>query len=362
MTFMRRREPRLVNGLLVVADRHITGIVEAPEGAREITRVVSAGVPTQEWVAGARAAPLDGQADRQMLAIGAAAQAQLAGATIAVVGNSGGGSHVTQQLIHAGLSKLVVIDPDLVEETNLRRLVGAVQADIGVTPKPDIAVRVAELVRPTVEVVPIAEAFPSARTIAALRDADLIVGCVDGWDTRDDLNALALRYRIPYIDIGITVVGATDHAGMRVGGQIALVAPDGPCMRCMGLGTDQRVEASREMRQGYADAEPDPQVVSLNGTVASEAVTTALMLLAGDDRLSRRRRYAYPPGLLIDVEATRRPGCPACGVAGLRSAPPAATAEDDPQPSHPSLVGRVRELLRGIPRRVRTLLPRRRKR
>lgn len=71
VTFMRRRLPRLVSGLLVVADRHLTGIVEGPEGAREITRLVSAGVPTREWVLETRPAPLDGGADRQMLAIGA---------------------------------------------------------------------------------------------------------------------------------------------------------------------------------------------------------------------------------------------------------------------------------------------------
>jgi hypothetical protein len=83
---------------------------------------------------------------------------------------------------------------------------------------------------------------------------------------------------------------------MKVGGQIAIVAPDGPCLRCMGLVTNERVTASRSRRQGYAEGVDEPQVVSINGTLAAEAVTAVLMLVAGDDRLTRCRRYAYPPG------------------------------------------------------------------
>jgi molybdopterin/thiamine biosynthesis adenylyltransferase len=337
MAFMQRRLPEHISGLLIVADHTLTGIVGTPTGTSEIKRVVAAGIPMREWTNVPSGLRRDGQVDRQLLAIGAEAQERLGKATIAVIGNSGGGSHVTQQLIHAGAGTVVVVDPDVVEETNLRRLVGAVQADIGTTPKPDVAVRIAKAARPTTAVVPIREAFPSTATIDALRHVDIIVGCVDGWDTREDLNTFALRHRIPYIDIGIAVAGPTDRGGMRVGGQIAIVAPDGPCLRCMGLVTDERVEASRARRQGYTDQEPDPQVVSLNGTVASEAVTTALMLLAGDDRLVRRRRYAYPPGLLIDVASARSDRCSACQEAVLRVAAEVTFAPQPAEIKKPSL-------------------------
>ena len=100
--------------------------------------------------------------------------------------------------------------------------------------------------------------------------------------------------------IAAAVSVAADARGMRVGGQVALVLPGGPCLRCMGLITDARVEASRLRRQGYAEAAPEPQVVSLNGSLASEAVTAALMVLAGEDRLVAYRRFAYPPGTLTE--------------------------------------------------------------
>lgn len=104
----------------------------------------------------------------------------------------------------------------------------------------------------------------------------------------------------------------------------------------MGLVTDERVHTSRERRQGYADQEPDPQVVSLNGTLGSEAVTAALMLLAGDDRLAPRRRYAYPSGLLTEVTARRREDCPACRAALLTPVTDGpASHEVEPDPLRP---------------------------
>lgn len=318
LTFMRRRRPNVVNGLLIVADDNITGVVDEPDGTlRDVDRLIVVGLPIREWVQQRRLVPPVDIDDRQLLAIGGAAQARLATATVAVVGNSGGGSHVTQQLIHAEVGTLIVIDPDIVTATNVRRLVGAVAADIDITLKVDVARRTAEAVRPSVIVRRFTEAFPSTTTLAALRTADLIIGCVDGWDARDDLNTFALTSRIPYIDIGIAVSPADNSRGMRVAGQVALVLPGGPCLRCMGLVTDARVEASRLQRQGYTEEAPEPQVVSLNGSVASEAVTAALMLLAGDDRLVPYRRFAYPPGTLTEVQTAQRTDCPACAGAQL---------------------------------------------
>jgi molybdopterin/thiamine biosynthesis adenylyltransferase len=315
---MRRRRPDDAHGLLVLGNDTVTGVCELPAERRSIRRVVAAGIPLVTLPH--RRPPEASQSDvrdGQLLAIGAAGQAALAASTVAVVGISGGGSHVVQQLIHAGVGTLIAIDSDTVDERNLRRLVGAARADIDRTKKVEIPARLALAVRPEVKVVPVDGEFPSTDTIDPLREADIIIGCVDGWDVRDALNDFSLQQRIPYIDIGASIAPATADLAMRVGGQITVVAPDGGCMRCMGLITDDRVEASRAVRQGYADGVDAPQVVSINGTLASEAVTTALMLLAGDDRVARYRRFAYPPGRITVVEAQRRNDCPACREARL---------------------------------------------
>jgi molybdopterin/thiamine biosynthesis adenylyltransferase len=161
-------------------------------------------------------------------------------------------------------------------------------------------------------------AYPSAEAIAALRTVDLIIGCVDGWDTRDDLNTFALEHRIPYIDIAATITPGENAP--RVSGQIAILLPGSACLRCMKLITDERVQASRRQRQGYLVGEPDPQVVSINGTLASEAVTAALLLVASSDAsLESRRNYRYPPGRLLPAIVAQDPECSSCRRAGLIS-------------------------------------------
>lgn len=317
LAFMRRRRPEDVHGLLVVSEASVTGVCETPVERRAVRRITVAGVPTLTL----RHEPPIGEpemdaGDRQFLAIGSSGQAALADATVAVIGVSGGGSHVAQQLIHAGVGTLIPVDPDVVDGRNLRRVVGAVREDIDRTKKVMIPARLRDVIRPEVDVIPIDGSFPSAECIARLRFADVLVGCVDGWDTRDALNDFALQERIPYVDIGASIPPVGSQ-GMRVGGQIAIVAPDGPCLRCMGLVSDALVTASREQRQGYAEGVDEPQVVSINGTLASEAVTAVLMLIAGDDRLARYRRYAYPPGKLAVVKAQRLSGCKACRAAQL---------------------------------------------
>ena len=137
------------------------------------------------------------------------------------------------------------------------------------------------------------------------------------WDARDDLNTFALEHRLPYIDVGAIVRPTRPGVEFGIFGQVAVVMPGGPCMRCMALVTDARVQASRLARQGYVDQVPEPQVVSVNGVLASEAVTAALMLIAGATEIEPLRRYKYPPGELVRVEAVRRVQCAACRRAGL---------------------------------------------
>jgi hypothetical protein len=258
--------------------------------------------------------------DRQLLAFGTAGMEAMAASRIGLVGLSGGGSHVAQQLIHAGVGTLVAIDAQLVEDTNLRRLVGARRRDVNKTLKVEVARRLARGVGAGVRVIAVPEEFPSARSLEVLRSVDILIGCVDGWDVRDDLNSFALQNRIPYIDIGAVITPPTGRLGVRISGQVSIVLPGGPCLRCMGILTDERVEHARQLRRGYLVGGPEPQVVSVNGTLASEAVTAALMLIGGAESYAPRRRYLYPPGLLREVNASPLRDCPACRDAGLRSA------------------------------------------
>jgi molybdopterin/thiamine biosynthesis adenylyltransferase len=286
--FLARRLPGRIHGLLLLSPNGQVRSLLAGGPTRELHEIrVGADPLIIQPPRRAPSAPGPGGADedeqdRQLLAFGAAGMAAIGTLTVGVVGISGGGSHVCQQLIHAGVGRLIPVDPQLVDQTNLRRLVGAVASDINVTQKVAIPARMASSVRPSVQIRPIREAFPSPASLTALREVDVIVGCVDGWDGRDDLNRFALAHRIPYVDIGAVITPPTGRLPLRVSGQIVVVVPgDGPCLRCLRLITDERVTKSRRQRQGYLDGIGEPQVVSINGTLASEAVTAVLALAAG---------------------------------------------------------------------------------
>ena len=80
--------------------------------------------------------------DRQSF-LGKNSASVLDGTRVAIVGLGGGGSHIAQQLGHLGVGEFVLIDQDVVEDSNLNRLVGATQQDVvRCTSKASVAGRV----------------------------------------------------------------------------------------------------------------------------------------------------------------------------------------------------------------------------
>jgi molybdopterin/thiamine biosynthesis adenylyltransferase len=263
--------------------------------------------------------------DRQQLAFGKEGHESLQLHSVAVVGISGGGSHVCQQLVHAGVGRLAPVDDEIIEETNLRRVVGAIAADVATkTKKVDVIVRMAATVRPSVVIDPVPSHFPDRVSIEVLSRVDMIIGCVDDDAARNDLNNFALERRIPYVDVGATIMPHESKLGFRAYGQVICVWPGGPCLRCIGLIFDVSIAEAHRRQTGYMTGSNDPQVVSINGTLASEAVTVALLYLTIGHHQPSYRRYTLPPGRLIEPTVTVDVPCAYCGFSGrIRSANPA---------------------------------------
>lgn len=194
--------------------------------------------------------------------------------TIGIVGLGGGGSHIAQQLAHVGFVRYLLIDPDSLEESNLNRLVGGTRADVVAhTPKVQIARRNILGVQPGAAVDSRENRWQDVAK--ELHDCDIIFGCLDGLSLRDQLEAVARRYLIPYIDIGLGVL-RKETRPPRMSGQVAVSIPGGPCLRCLGM---LRGDVLEEEANAYGDAGPHPQVVWANGVLASTAVGLALELL-----------------------------------------------------------------------------------
>jgi hypothetical protein len=193
--------------------------------------------------------------------------------TAGVIGLSGGGSHVCQQLAHIGVENYLIVDPQVMEDTNLNRLVGGTAADVKATiPKVDIATRLIRGVRPDARI----EAHQDDwRNVAeSLRNCDVVFGCLDSYKDRNELERQVRRYLTPYIDIGMDV-GKTGSA-YHISGQAALSIPGGACLWCMGILREQLLA---EEAADYGNAGIRQQVVWPNGVLASSAVGLFMSLI-----------------------------------------------------------------------------------
>jgi molybdopterin/thiamine biosynthesis adenylyltransferase len=197
----------------------------------------------------------------------------LAALNVGIVGLGGGGSHIVQQLAHVGVGHFVIVDPDRIEDSNLNRLVGGTEADVRNSElKVRIAARVIRGVNPRATIVPISKRWQEAAH--ALRDCDVIFGCVDSFAARDELERAARRSLTPYIDLGMDV-----HAvGSRflITGQVGLSMPGEVCLHCMNVLRPDLLAAEAAR---YGEAGGKPQVVWPNGVLASMAVGLMMQLV-----------------------------------------------------------------------------------
>lgn len=205
----------------------------------------------------------------------------LSGAKVAIIGLSGGGSHIAQQLAHVHVGHFVLFDYDHVEDRNLNRMVSATEKDArrGAL-KIKVMARLIKRVNPDAKIVLVPKKWQEEAEL--LRDCDAIFGCVDTFSERQQIEATARRYLVPYLDIGMDVHPVGD--GFSIGGQVVLSMQRGLCLKCYGILTDERL--SREAA-AYGAAGDRPQVVWANGVLASAAVGIFVQMLCpwGDREL-----------------------------------------------------------------------------
>ncbi len=206
--------------------------------------------------------------------LGADSQRTFEDCTVGIIGAGGGGSHIVQQLAHLGFTRYVIYDHDTVEHTNLNRMVGAKESDVPAERlKINVARRMIQGLTKKAEV----SAYPQRwqENPYPLRGCDIVFGCLDTFQERQELEACCRRYLIPYIDIGMDVNQVGDQPPVMAG-QIILSLPGDLCLFCMGFLTEKRLaqEAAR-----YGATGGRPQVVWPNGVLASTAVGIAVNLL-----------------------------------------------------------------------------------
>lgn len=316
--FLDRRVP---NG------EHLAMVV-GPEGCR--ARRLGCGQEIPVWEVGESLVLLsaascddfgDARHDRQMRAFGAPGQRMVRRLRVGVIGTGGTGSVTLQQLAHLGVADFTLVDPDVLEDTNLNRLVGSRPQDVGVA-KVTIAERLIRSINPDATVQALQADIVDADVAPRLAGLDALFLCTDSHASRAVVSQLAYQHLVPTFDMGVSI-SVRDGAVTHVTGRVQMLAPGLPCLTCTGALDSEQIR--RELltpEQRSADPyvqgeyEPQPAVISINSTMASLAVT---MFLGAVTPVPAAARFQYYDGLRGTVRpaiATQARDCIVCSASG----------------------------------------------
>lgn len=236
--------------------------------------------------------------------LGTKSEEIMAQSTIGVVGLGGGGSHVVQQLAYLGFKNFVLCDHDRITASNLNRLIGGTLSDVQAKRlKVMIAERTIRSLHTDANIIGHAKKWEEINQ--DLISCDLIIGCVDGFSVRRDLEAFCRRHMVPYLDVGMDVqkLPVERH---EIYGQVILSMPGELCMKCMGFLTDKVLS---EEAKNYGAAGDRPQVVWSNGLICSAAVGVVVDLLTDWSKTLRSPIYRTFRGSKLLLEDDKRLSC-----------------------------------------------------
>jgi adenylyltransferase/sulfurtransferase len=256
--------------------------------------------------------------DRQVLLrdIGAEGQQRLLDSTVLLLGCGALGSVVANLLSRAGVGHLVIVDRDIVEETNLQRQLLFDERDAAEgLPKAEAARRRIADINSGIRVTAVVDNIEHGNIARYAKGADLLIDGLDNLETRYLANDYAVREGVPYVyggavgSVGMVFPILPHHAG-----DVPWRAAEGPdystpCFRCL-----------------FSEAPPPGTTAtcdttgvfgSLTTIIAGFQVTEALKILTRNyDKVSRKLLQVDVWGNDIcqfDVTATRDSAdCPCC--------------------------------------------------
>ncbi|CNI38766.1 HesA/MoeB/ThiF family protein [Yersinia pekkanenii] len=241
---------------------------------------------------------------RQLLLedIGPEGQLKLKSARVLIVGLGGLGSPATLYLAAAGVGKLLLVDDDQLELTNLQRQILYRTTDISQTTpvnqnKARLAQRHLQSLNPLIEVVAFDTRLAGNILLDVVANADLVLDCSDNMETRHQVNTACITAQKPLI------------SGSAVGfsGQLLVIEPpySQGCYAC--LYPDKELPQRNCRTAGVLGP-----VVGVIGTLqALEAIKMLAGLpsaLNGKLRLFDGKQQSWST-----LQLTRAADCPVCG-------------------------------------------------
>lgn len=223
------------------------------------------------------------------MAFSGAMRDELSRLSIAIVGLSGTGSIVAEQLLRMGVGELIIIDHDVVEEKNLNRILNTTKADAdNARAKVLVFKEAAALSHPATSVIACQNKLGSLEAILAVAQADILFSCVDTYAGRHLADRLAATMVQPLFDVGVVIPVRNPPRGpviSNICGRIDYIQPQGSTLADRQVYTPALLaeEYLREanpdayagqVKEGYmpGTTEEAPSVITVNMRAASEVV------------------------------------------------------------------------------------------
>lgn len=231
--------------------------------------------------------------------VGGVGQTALMRAAVLVVGAGGLGTPIIQYLAAAGVGRLVVIDDDAVDLSNLQRQVIHATPDVGRNKAENAATAVARL-NPDVTVEAHAERLTAANVDALVAGCDVVLDGTDNFATRYLLNDACWLAGVPLVSAAL----------LRFEGQLFVSSgASQPCYRCLFPEAPKAGTIPSCSEAGVFGA--------LAGVMGALQATEALKILLGRGTPMAGRFLLYDAlsARFTEITAMRTPACPLCGDA-----------------------------------------------
>jgi hypothetical protein len=250
-------------------------------------------------------------------------------ACIAIVGLSGGGSQVATKLASLGVGEIIGIDPQRVSRDNLLATDELGWPDVLLRRRKTAAVKTRVWwTNRAVRFTPVNALVAEPQAVEALKRADVIIGCVNNLNARADIQEIAWRFCIPYVDIGLVLrpTEPTDPNSRlsHISGNVFTAIPGGACLWCTGFLTEQKLAAEAGgANRSYlcttlstrVHQQPGAYVTAFNATLAGLAASTALQLVLGyASEPAISTMYDGLSGTVLEVAASKKADCPKCAA------------------------------------------------
>ncbi|MES2015375.1 MAG: molybdopterin-synthase adenylyltransferase MoeB [Pseudomonadota bacterium] len=229
--------------------------------------------------------------------VGIEGQQSALAASALIIGAGGLGSPAALYLAAAGVGRLLLVDDDAVDLTNLQRQVMHTTARVG-QPKVDSARAALLQINPEIEVIALRERVDDARLAELVPQASVVLDCSDNFATRHAVNRACVAHQVPLVS----------GAVIRFDGQVSVFdprAPDSPCYSCL-----------FPQDQAFTDAACSSMGVfaPLVGVVGAMQAAEALKLIMGIGQ-SLAGRLLLLDGRAMEwtsINLSRNPDCPVC--------------------------------------------------